>query len=351
MQLVEMYINGVGCISPQPTFDNSSFLEEVKEYTTNRIYCVEGNHSEFFDVTSLRRMSRIVKFGTAAGLIALRDAGIKTPEAISTGTGYGLLELSQRFLRDFISSSEGVVSPTSFIQSTHNTVSSNIALLTGCHEHNNTFSQKGISVESTWYDAQFLLNEGKKNVLVGSYEEIGEFNYSSLMQNKELLPEPCSNIAILNGQHQGTIVGEGAAFFLVSKEKSNNTYCRLLAHQTVYREPNIEQALLQFLEQSNIAVADIDIVLSGLNGDAQNDAPLHAINQKCFGNATLLGFKHLCGEYMTASSFAIYIIAQILQKQFIPQPLLLRNANRPIGKVLLHNNFKHYHSFFLFEKC
>src|ERR1043165_8957999 len=115
-----MYINGIGCISPQAAFDNSVFLPEVKEYTTNRLACIDTDYTKFFDAGSVRRMGRLMKYGTAAGLIALNDAGIKVPGAISTGTALGLPEISQKFLRSTIEVEETTVSPTAFIQSTHN---------------------------------------------------------------------------------------------------------------------------------------------------------------------------------------------------------------------------------------
>lgn len=346
-----MFINGIGCISPQPTFNNQAFLEEIKEYNTNRIYCVDTDYSKFFDVTTLRRMSRIVKYGTAAGLIALQDAGIKTPDAISTGTGYGLLELSQRFLRDFISTNEGVVSPTSFIQSTHNTVSSNIALLTACHEHNNTFSQKWMSLESALYDAQFLLKEGMQNVLVGTYEEIGEFNYASMRQTHDLQAEPCNNLAMFSENHDGVIVGEGAAYFLIANDKTPTTYCKLKAFKALNANENIEILLQDFLAENNLTSANIDVVMNGMNGDKNNDAVFNTINKNNFENTTQLVFKHLCGEHMTAVSFAIYVIAQIFKQQQIPEVLVLNNAYRNPNVILLHNKYKSYHSFFIFEKC
>lgn len=351
MQSIEIYINGVGCISPQTTFNNDEFLEQIKEYTTNRIYCSDTDYTRFFDAASLRRMSRIVKFGTAAGLIALSDAGIKTPQAISTGTGYGLLELSQRFLRDFISSNEGIVSPTAFIQSTHNTVSSNIALLTGCHEHNNTFSQKGASFESTLLDAKFLLAEGKENVLIGTYEEIGEFNYASLIQNNELRQEPCNNLSLFREASNGVIVGEGAAFFALEKVKKAHTYCRLIDFDIHYKTKNFADALLAFLEKNQISTKEIDVIISGLNGNAENDQPLHFINHNLLSDSSIVAFKHLCGEYMTASSFAVFLAAQMIKKQTIPNVLMLRNQNRLPQTVLVCNSFKHYLSFFIFEKC
>jgi 3-oxoacyl-[acyl-carrier-protein] synthase II len=72
---MELYINGIGAISPQKTFDNSVFLDEVLSYSTNKMMCVDPDYSLFFDGRAIRRMSRILKFGIAAAMIAIDDAG------------------------------------------------------------------------------------------------------------------------------------------------------------------------------------------------------------------------------------------------------------------------------------
>jgi 3-oxoacyl-[acyl-carrier-protein] synthase II len=92
-----VYINGLGCISPQVTFNNDEFLNEIKEYATDKMLCVDPDYTKFLDAGSVRRMGRLLKFGTTAGLLALQDAGVSNPGAISTATGFGLLDLSQKF--------------------------------------------------------------------------------------------------------------------------------------------------------------------------------------------------------------------------------------------------------------
>src|ERR1051325_2515490 len=113
-----------------------------------------------------------------------------------------------------IRSGETTVSPTSFIQSTHNTVSSNIALICGCHTHNNTFAHKGFSFESSITDARILATESINNILVGAYDEVSAYRYDYMKYMGELRKEPCSNLDIFGAKNSGIIVGEGAAFFV-----------------------------------------------------------------------------------------------------------------------------------------
>jgi len=221
-----LYINGLSCISPQPTF-GGEFPFEVKQYDSGRLSCIEPDYGPYIDPKASRRMGRLLKYGTASGLQALRDASPQTPEgglnaylipdAISTGTGFGLLDDSGKFLKNVTEADEGVVSPTAFIQSTHNTVSSNIALAVGCKGHNNTFVHKGLSFESALLDAQMLVREDPaiQNVLVGAYDEITDYSYSIMQRLRLIRSTPYANLELLQKPGSGTVAGEGAAFFLL----------------------------------------------------------------------------------------------------------------------------------------
>lgn len=351
---MELYINGTGCISPQQTFDSSVFLPEVKEYSTNKLYCIDPDYTKFFDPGSIRRMGRLIKFGTAAGMLALKDADIKVPGAISTGTGFGLIEVSQKFLTDLIVSNETIVSPTSFIQSTHNTISSNIALLCGCHAHNNTFSHKGFSFESALTDARLLSAENVDNILVGAYDEVSAYRYDYMKYIGELRKEPCSNLDIYGAKSNGIIFGEGAAFFVLSKEKKENTYGAFVNNKTFYKPESsdeIRNHILSFLKENNLSLTDIDIVITGICGDKVIDEARIELNQSFFTTPTIVAYKHLCGEYMTSSAFAFWLASKIMRTQQIPDAVILENRSRPPKNILLYNSHKVNHSLMLFKAC
>lgn len=351
---MELYINGLANISPQPTFDNTSFLSEVKEYATNKMYVIEPDYKPFFDAVSIRRMSRLVKFGTAAGLSALKDASVEVPGAISTGTGYGLIEVSQKFLTDLITSDETIVSPTSFIQSTHNTISSNIALLCKCYAHNNTFSHKGFSFESALTDARLLTAENIDNILVGAYDEVSAYRYDYMKYMGELRTEPCYSLDIRGEKTNGIIFGEGAAFFVLSKQKSENAYGILVNNKTFYNPESLDEIkkhILTFLEENSLSLADIDVVISGICGDAKIDEAKTELNKNFFTAQTILAYKHLCGEYMTSSAFAFWLASKMMKTQQIPDVVVLENRNRPPKNILLYNSHKVNHSLMLFKAC
>lgn len=119
-----------------------------------------------------RRMSRLMKASLLSSLKALEAAGISRPDAIITATALGCVESSEQLLRQIEQEGEVMLKPTNFMQSTHNTISSNIAIHTRCHGYNVTYTQQERSLEWALRDAELLLRSGRcKTVLVGWHDE------------------------------------------------------------------------------------------------------------------------------------------------------------------------------------
>ena len=119
-----------------------------------------------------RSMGKLMKSSLLSSLKALKQARVEMPDAVITGTAYGCLENTERLLRQIDAEDEESISPTYFMQSTHNTIGSNIAIKLGCHGYNSTYSQRGDSLEWTIKDAELLIRSGKcRTVLVGCHDE------------------------------------------------------------------------------------------------------------------------------------------------------------------------------------
>ena len=119
-----------------------------------------------------RRMGKLMKSSLLSSLEALEQAGISCPDAIITGTAYGCLDYSERLLKQMQEEGEAMLKPTYFMQSTHNTIGSNIAIKMHCHGYNVTYTQETHSLKWAIRDAELLLRSGKvKNVLVGCHDE------------------------------------------------------------------------------------------------------------------------------------------------------------------------------------
>ena len=118
-----------------------------------------------------RRMGLLMKSSLLASLQALEAAGIARPDAIVTATSLGCLEPAQRLLQQLADGGEHLLSPTDFMQSTHNTIGTHIAIHTGCHGYNTTYSQQGDSLAWALRDARMLLRSGRyRHILVGLHD-------------------------------------------------------------------------------------------------------------------------------------------------------------------------------------
>ena len=145
--------------------------------------------SEYVSPRETRRMGKLLKAATLTSLKALKQAGIEKPDAIITATTYGMLENSERFLSDMIENGEQSLSPTLFMQSTHNTIGSAIAIRLKCHGYNTTYTQGKDSLEWAMRDAKRLIATGKADiVLVGVHDEATPL-FQSLYKRMNL-PEP-----------------------------------------------------------------------------------------------------------------------------------------------------------------
>src|SRR4051812_17018644 len=118
-----IYIQGTGCVSPLETAAEGPFPAVVNPtYDGARLKVSDPDYKQWIDIKQIRRMSRIIKMGVAAAKLSLQEAGVEKPDAIITGTAYGCLDDTGVFLTKMINQQEEMLTPTSFIQSTHNTV-------------------------------------------------------------------------------------------------------------------------------------------------------------------------------------------------------------------------------------
>lgn len=346
-----MYIRAAAGISPRESFEQ--IVTTPAAVTGNRLTCAEPDYSKLIDPKMIRRMSRIIKMGVTAALQCLSEAGVKMPDAIITGTAYGCLGDTEVFLQKMIENDEQLLTPTAFIQSTHNTVAAQIALLLKCHNYNNTFVQRGFSFENAMTDAWSLLQEGQaKTVLTGGIDEITNSSHAILERFGLYKREPFAAENIFQTHTRGTIAGEGAAFFVLKSGASGNDYAQLKGMDSFYKPASheeVEQHITAFLERQNMNIADIDLIISGENGDVKNDTVYDAMYQSVFSGITHTPFKHLCGEYPTASSFALWLAANILKTGKLPAGLSMRK--KP-STVLIYNHYQFtYHSLYLLVAC
>ena len=354
---MKIYIRSSACISPQKTFGNSNLLTEAVEYTKIRLRAIDPDYTAFIDPKLIRRMSHIIKMGVAAAQECLNRGNIEMPGAIITGTAYGCLEDTASFLTRIIELHEELLPPTAFIQSTHNTVAAQIALMLKCHQYNNTFVHKGISFESALLDAIMLLKENEAdNILVGGTDEITDASFTILSRLGLYKRWPVSNLSLFTTSSKGTIGGEGAVFFLLTDKPSADNLAELSGVKAFYK-PNdaaeIEQKIISFLAMHALQIDDIDLVITGKNGDLKNDEIYRQLSLSLFNNTALANYKHLCGEYPTSAAFALWLASNLIKKEEVPLVVIERSVkNANPKKALIYNHYLNkYHSLMLVSAC
>jgi 3-oxoacyl-(acyl-carrier-protein) synthase len=352
-----MYIRATGNISPQKTFGHQPLVDAPVAYTGNRLACIEPDYKEFIDPKLIRRMSRIIRMGVAAAMECLKEADVKMPDAIVTGTAYGCLEDTYSFLSKMVEFNEELLTPTAFIQSTHNTIGAQIGLMLQCNNYNNAFVHRGFSFESALLDGMLLLKEKEAtNVLVGAIDEITNASHAILNRMGLYKQGTVSNLDIYKTRSKGTIAGEGATFFLLASEPSATDYAKLEGLQTFYKPENsaaIEKEISSFLEKRSISINDVDLIITGRNGDASSDKTYDELAQTIFNSKAIINYKYLCGEYPTAPAFALWLGAYIIKGGKVPAVLQhVGSAENRIRRVLVYNNYLGiHHSLFLAAAC
>ena len=172
-----VYILSATQISAQEPLSEAWMLAP-KKLASGAAPCLDPDFKEFIPPVQARRMGNLLKRALVTAKKALALSGIPMPDAILCGTGLGCMEPTERILATFRESGEGSVSPTDFMQSTHNTIASTIAIHLKCHGYNCTYSQGSVSFESALLDAFLQLKAG---LLSSALVCAGEENLSVAM--------------------------------------------------------------------------------------------------------------------------------------------------------------------------
>lgn len=342
---MQYYIQGIGMISPQKTFDNQFFLDEISTYDENVLTSVVPDFKAYINPIQLRRLSRMLRIGLASATICLRDAGIDKPDGIITATGYGFLDETEKFLREMLELKEKQLTPTHFMQGTYNALAGLEAVTIKCMGYNNTYVSKGFAFENAVQDAMMHIAENKTaHFLTGSYDEAASVQFIASIRENHYKAEKISNLQLFNTRTSGTLQGEGSAFFDLTGVQTDNTWCILKDSRMVYRPETTDELaveLRQFLLENGLTLQDIDVWINGITGDSVRDVRLNELAAHELNRLPQVRYKHLCGDYCTATSFALWLGASILKKQHIPDIVKANGFETPkeIRTVLSVNHY------------
>ena len=339
------YIQGLGHISSQKTYDNSKFLDEIVTNAQNILPAVVPDFKQYINPILIRRLSQSLRIGLSAAKICTQDAGLEKPDAIITASGYGCIGDTHRFMHEIIENGEKQLTPTFFMQSTYNALSGLIAMTMHCNDYNSTYAHRGFAFETALQDAMMQLSDmPTKRILLGSYDEANyeQFTISQKtgINRKEFVPY----LSLFDTTAKGTLQGESAAFFAMGTERTANTYCQIKGVRMLYSPTStaeVQQWIEGFLHDNHLSLADIDLLLDGKGGDMEFDTYHVALSTTYFAETAQGVFKHLSGDYGTASSWGVWLGAMILKHGLIPEVVRSNkiSVSSPLKNILVFNHF------------
>lgn len=301
------FIKAASSISHQQTFRNKGFAKNILPLASDS-KLFRADYKEFIDAGLLRRMSEILRMSIACASDCIKQADSRQPDAIIVGTGLGCLFDTEKFLTHALLIKEGLIPPTSFIQSTHNTIAGQISLVHGNHNYNMTHTQNTLSLELALQDAFLNLDEGRENILVGAADE-----------NIEQLKEIFEKLGF-----QNLNLTSGASFFIVSKNKTAADKIQITNTATFGNIESLEQCIDDFLNQNNLDRKGFDLLLySSLTESVKN----------VFETNQLVNYTEYSGVYFTNASFAVHLAYDILdagswkEKNDVKRILICNNLN------------------------
>jgi 3-oxoacyl-(acyl-carrier-protein) synthase len=211
---------------------------------------------------------------------------------------------------------EEALSPTHFMQSTHNTVGSALAIYTKTHGYNTTYSHGSISFDLTVQDAWMQMQLGKiSTALVGGHDEMTEGYFSKLQQVKYVGVEgmvPC---------------GEMAMSMLLNTDSSVDHLAELAGIRMSFRPSGeqLQQQLDSLLAQAGMALDDLSLVMTGMNGNPANDQLYKPMLDSLLADKPTMDYKRVFGENYAASALGLYAAAHLLKQKDELKAILLLN--------------------------
>lgn len=315
----------------------------------------------------LKRLGR----GQSMSLESVRRAVAASPVAPAAGRGTAVClgtSLAEEgddiiFLQRIIELGEKAAKPAYFVNSVKNALASQVALNNGWQGENQTFAHDALSFESAlWLGARLLAAGRATNAVVVGVDTLIEFqeihghvvgHYRDDKAPLEPLagyPRPC-----VQGP-KGSIVGEGAAAYLLAKEDSGHQRLAKLvgvkSGGALTRYPKLSVAdELAFVKdaaaQMGVDLSSVGLVLMGANGDSALDPVYAGVAEGLKAVAPKAGvgvYKHLTGEYATASALGFALAVRTVAQKAVPAEVR-QITPASSGTVLLYHVSKAgYHS-------
>ena len=302
------YINAISSISHQPTFNNCGFSKNIQRLGLDS-EIIKPIYKDYINPKVLRRMGNLIRMSVVSSseCISKIDSEIN---GIIVGTGLGCLTDTMKFLTNFIEI-EGLIPPTSFIQSTHNTIAGQISLNNKNNSYNTTYTQNTLSFELALEDAMMCLDEGMDNILVGAADEFIPF----LNEIKEHY-----NLTNLN-------LTSAVTFLVLSKTKTDTSIAKISDSQITFDVDDKIDYVTKFLSKNKLTLEDIDTLnyTTTFKNEVTNPLFKDGVN-----------ITELSGLYPTNSAFGLHLAVDKIQTNQTKKALIYNNLSQSkLGLTLI----------------
>lgn len=300
-------INAISSITHQDTFRSNDIYSGLKELSVDSDV-ISPDFKEFIPPAALRRLSPVLRIAMTCA-IECQNQVEKEFDSISVGTALGCLKDTEKFLVTFLTATSDTLSPTAFIQSTHNTIAGQISLALNNHAYNMTHTQNNLSFEVALLDAFLCLNDGKNNVLAGAADE--KIDFLETFQGNLIRNDfPLSS---------------GATFMALGPENGNGI--GIVDVKTYFSKVNTKEAVEMFLQANGLETDDISAVAFSDNEDFLMNFDCEKINYLCYS-----------GIHYSVSAFATHIVHDFLATKNEKYGLIVNTiCEGNTGLILLKN--------------
>lgn len=301
------YIHTLTSITHQDSFNKDNLWDFLQPLESESALIIP-DYKEYIPPAALRRLSPILRMAIAVAKSCQANHETQI-DAISVGTALGCLTDTEKFLVTFHSAQSDTLSPTAFIQSTHNTIGGQISLELKNHSYNMTHTQNSLSFEVALMDGMLCADDGKRSVLIGAADEA--ISFLDLLKPSIIRdPRPLTS---------------GTSFFIMSSEKGDSKIgvvdCNVLPESV-----NWVREMDDFLARNGVSRNQLDTVFVSQPEDVQEFD--HAI---CF--------VEYSGVYLSASAFGLHMAHDRLMHSDEQVALIVnRLCDNQLGLILLRKD-------------
>lgn len=352
----EMAVVGYGMMipsGPAEVLEASEYLPEP--CLAYRCDIAKGNG--YVPQRAYRRLGRAQRMAIVTSELAIENIDLTDRAervAVCLGTGMGELGQTYRFLENMIRNDEAHPMPACFVNSVHNALAAQIAILLPCKGENHTFVHGATSFETALWQARQILKQGRAEYVLacGADEWIDGFVGARVGLGKfRSVPVPMDPMGAGNGA-AGPVPGEGSAAFLLGRPEScTSRFAAIRAVRARQRNPlnggNAADSAVDIVDKTmqnaNRSLADVDLVILGANGDPELDDEYReacsALNAHAKRPLVYGVFKHVCGEFATAFAVAVALAVHSIESGGAADNLcILEGApSGPVESVLVYN--------------